>query len=152
MGSSFLLYLQLSQLWCFQCLPRAATLPLAFRCMSMTALPGMCCSPGSRDKELTGLSFQLHHDGLPRGLSRKDSSCARWAAAPCLTFVLRDIWSRVGMQTGPRGSWASLGRHSGRPVTVLLFRSKHLPVFKQYNPPGSCPSQCRQPTVVSKSQ
>lgn len=58
-GVSFLLYLQLSQLWCFQCLPRAATLPLAFRCMSMTALPGMCCSPRVTDKELTGLLSAL---------------------------------------------------------------------------------------------
>lgn len=139
MGSvNFLSYLLLLQHWCLRCLPRATTLPSAFRCTPMTALPGMCCSPRVTDEELTGLLPALSTmTGCPVAIQKRRFPVLG-GRCPLLDLCPHEHLEQGGdAQTGPWLLGQPWEDTKGGP-SLLLFRSQHLPVFKQLQSIISC--------------
>lgn len=137
MGSvSFLSHLLLLQRWCLRCLPRTTTLPLVFHCIPMTALPGMLFTPGHGRGSDWAPPSSLH-DGCPVAIQKRQFPVLG-GRCPLLDLCPHEHLEQGGeAQTDPWLLGQPWEDTKGGP-SLLLFRSKHLPVFKQLQSIISC--------------
>lgn len=103
--------------------------PMAPCHIFMTALPDTVA-----EKDLTRVPLgSLDHHGLPF----KDLEKGPGRRYPWLHFCPHQA-PGAGLCKWARSCGLAAGRHQKRPITLLPFRSKHLPVFKQLQAIISC--------------